>query len=82
METKNRDLDAFISSMHLSEVPKPGEHLALPQELIEVVAGVSVKGDVSKNLSEAMTKIAAVSSDVDRGIKDMKEILMVELSLI
>ena len=59
-----------------------GDHLSLPQELIEAAAGLSVqKEDVVKKLVEAMASISAVASDVESNIRQIREYLEVSLTL-
>jgi tyrosine-protein phosphatase non-receptor type 23 len=53
-----------------------GDHLALPQELIEAAAGLSVhKEDVVKRLIDAMASIASVAGEVQVNISYIREIL-------
>lgn len=55
-----------------------GDHLSLPQELIEAAAGLSVqREDVVKKLVDAMGAIAAVAADVDSNLKQIREFLEV-----
>jgi hypothetical protein len=55
-----------------------GDHLALPQELIEAAAGLSVqKEDVVKKLVEAMASIAAVAADVEANLRQIRDYLEV-----
>ena len=80
IESKNNELALFMSSMSLDEdgvVPKPDEHIALPQELIEVAASLSVKGEdnVTVHLKTAMSRIAAVSAEVETSLKEIRDIL-------
>ena len=80
IESKNNELAVFMSSMSLDEdgvVPKPDECIALPQELIEVAASLSVQGEdnVTVHLKNAMSRIAAVSAEVETSLKEIKEIL-------
>ena len=80
IESKNNELALFMSSMSLDEdgvVPKPDEHIALPQELIEVAASLSVKGEdnVTVHLKNAMSRIAAVSAEVEASLKEIRDIL-------
>ena len=57
-----------------------GDHLALPQELIEAAAGLSVqKEDVVKKLVGAMASISAVASDVESNIRQIREYLEVRI---
>ena len=77
IENKNTELTIFMSSLNLEgEVPKPDEHIQMPQELIEVAAQLSVQKDnVSTKLTEAMSRIAAVSSEVGSTLGEIREIL-------
>ena len=53
-------------------------HVALPAELIEAAAALSVKEeDPAARLTEAMARIASVSADVEAGIRETKEMLEV-----
>ncbi len=56
-----------------------GDHLSMPQELIEAAAGLSVqKEDVVKKLVEAMASIAAVAADVEANLRQIREYLEVK----
>ena len=78
MEERDAELVIFLSSLQLDEVPQPGDHLSLPQEVIECAAAVSVKGeDVTRELKEAMARIASISADVETSISEMREDLKV-----
>ncbi len=58
----------------------PGDHLSMPQELIEAAAGLSVqKEDVVKKLVEAMASIAAVAADVESNLRQIREYLEVNM---
>ena len=59
---------------------------SLSQELIECAAAVSVKGDddsgdVTRELKEAMARIASISADVESSITEMREDLKVRLNI-
>ena len=43
IEEKGVELAVFLSSMKLEEVPNPGDHISLPQEVIECAASLSAK---------------------------------------
>ena len=43
IEEKGVELAVFLSSMKLEEVPHPGDHISLPQEVIECAASLSAK---------------------------------------
>ena len=58
--------------MNLEEVPNPGDHLALPKEIIECAAGLSAKDNAVPKLTEAMSRIAAVSADVQASLNEIK----------
>jgi len=78
VEAKDTELAVFMSSMSLDgQVPKPQDHIQLPQELIQVAAKLSVTDDnkVSGKLAEAMERIASVSSDVESSLREIREIL-------
>jgi peroxiredoxin len=48
------------------------------QELIECAAGISFKGDnVTKELKDAMARIAGISADVESSITEIREALKV-----
>ncbi len=72
IEDKDNELVVFLSSLKLEEVPNPGDHISMPQELIECAAGLSVKEDAVKKLTEAMARIAAVSADVQASLNEIK----------
>ena len=58
VESKDETLQQFLLSMNLDQVPNPGDHIALPQELIECAAELSgVNDNPTKNLSETMSKL-------------------------
>lgn len=80
VESKNTDLAVFMASMGLEdgEVPEPGDHIGMPQELIEVAAALSVrtdKGSVLDQLKGAMASIASVSSEVESSLREIGELL-------
>ena len=59
VELKDETLEQFLVSMNLEQVPNPGDHIALPQELIECAAELSgVQDKPIKNLSDTMAKLA------------------------
>lgn len=59
VELKDETLEQFLVSMNLEQVPNPGDHIALPQELIECAAELSgVQDKPVKNLSDTMAKLA------------------------
>ena len=75
IEDKDTELVVFLTSMNLEEVPNPGDHLALPKEIIECAAGLSAKDNAVPKLTEAMSRIAAVSADVQASLNEIKEML-------
>ena len=80
IQSKSNELAIFMSSMSLDEegvVPKPDEQIALPQELIEVAASLSVKGEdnVTVHLKNAMARIAAVSAEVETSLREIRDCL-------
>ena len=84
IESKNNEIAVFMSSMSLDEdgvVPKPYEQIALPQELIEVAASLSVKGEdnVIGHLKTAMSRIAAVSAEVETSLKEINEMIKADV---
>merc|ERR1719219_3410683 len=61
IENKDEELSNFLLSINLEQVPNAGDHIALPQELIECAAGFSAVNDNPvKKLSEAMAKLAGI----------------------
>ena len=59
VEEKDEELTIFLLSMNLEQVPNAGDHIALPQELIECAAGLSGTNDNPvKKLSSIMAKLA------------------------
>ena len=60
--------------MNLEQVPNAGDHIALPQELIECAAGFSAVNDNPvKKLSGAMAKLAGISADVQASINEIQD---------
>ena len=60
-------------SMNLEQVPNAGDHIALPQELIESAAGLSgVNENPVKKLSGFMAKLAGISADVQAGLDEVQ----------
>jgi len=56
-----------------------GDHIALPQELIEAAAGLSVhKEDIVRKLIDAMSSIASATGEVQINISSIREILAEE----
>jgi tyrosine-protein phosphatase non-receptor type 23 len=80
VEERDAELAVVLSSLRMEEIPNPGDHIALPQELIEVAAGLSMKDNAVKKLTDAMARIAAVSADVQASLNEIKEILVVSFS--
>lgn len=56
IEEKDSELVVFLSSLNLEEIPNPGDHLALPKEIIECAAGLSAKDNAVPKLTEAMSR--------------------------
>ena len=77
IEDKDAELAVFLSSMKLEDIPKPGDHIALPQEVIESAANLSAKGNAVEKLTDAMKRIAAVSADVQSSLDEIREMLEV-----
>ena len=75
IEEKGVELAVFLSSMKLEEVPNPGDHISLPQEVIECAASLSAKDNAVDKLTDAMDRIAQVSADVETSLKEIKTIL-------
>ena len=76
IDAKDEELTTFMLSMNLEQVPNAGDHIALPQELIESAAGLSgVHDNPVKKLSEKMAKLAGISADVQAGLDEVKEAL-------
>ncbi len=92
VDAKDRDLAEFLSTLDLEEIPRPDADLALPQEVIECAAALSVKGGgnaaedgggmaaVSK-LEDAMERIDNISQEVEGALKEIKNMLEVPFSL-
>ena len=60
-------------SMNLEQVPNAGDHIALPQELIESAAGLcGVNENPVKKLSGFMAKLAGISADVQAGLDEVQ----------
>ena len=60
--------------MNLEQVPNTGDHIALPQELIECAAGFSAVNDNPvKKLSGAMAELAGISADVQASINEIQD---------
>ena len=73
ISSKDEELSNFLLSMNLEQVPNAGDHIALPQELIECAAGFSAVNDNPvKKLSEAMAKLAGTSADVQATINEIQ----------
>ncbi|XP_040578953.1 uncharacterized protein mop [Lepeophtheirus salmonis] len=75
IEKKDSELAVFLASLSLDEIPEPGEQEYLPPELIECVAGLSVKKDAISKLAEAMKQIDTVTCSVDSAIEQLKQVL-------
>ena len=70
---QDEELSNFLLSMNLEQVPNTGDHIALPQELIECAAGFSAVNDNPvKKLSGAMAKLAEISADVQASINEIQ----------
>ena len=81
VEEKNAALDVFILTMDLNQIPNPGDHISLPQEVIECAASLAAKDNAVEKLTDAMDRIAAVSADVETSLNEIKELLDVSLNL-
>ena len=76
IEAKDDELVNFMLSMNLEQVPNAGDHIALPQELIESAAGLSgVHENPIKKLSEKMAKLAGISADVQASLDEVQDAL-------
>ena len=76
IEAKDEELVNFMLSMNLEQVPNAGDHIALPQELIESAAGLSgVHENPIKKLSGKMTKLAGISADVQASLDEVQAAL-------
>ena len=60
IEEKGVELAVFLSSMKLEDVPNPGDHISLPQEVIECAASLSAKDNALGKLTDAMDRIGNV----------------------
>ena len=78
VESADTELNEFLRSMALDEVPKADAHITLPEELIEVVAEVSVSADPGKELKAAMAKVSAKSADVEADLQEVSVQAFVE----
>ena len=71
---QDEELSNFLLSMNLEQVPNAGDHIALPQELIECAAGFSAVNDNPvEKLSGAMAKLAGISADVQTSINEIQD---------
>ena len=71
---QDEELSNFLLSMNLEQVPNTGDHIALPQELIECAAGFSaVNVNPVKKLSGAMAELAGISADVQASINEIQD---------
>ena len=76
IEAKDEELVNFMLSMNLEQVPNAGDHIALPQELIESAAGLSgVHENPIKKLSGKMAKLAGISADVQASLDEVQAAL-------
>ena len=81
IEDKDAELAVFLSSMKLEEIPKAGDNIAMPEEVIECAANLSAKGNAVEKLTDAMKRIAAVSADVQFSLDEINEMLEVGVQL-
>ena len=72
IEDKDAELAVFLSSLNLDEIPNAGDHIALPQEVIECAASLAAKENAVQKLTDAMARIANVSSDVQSSLDEIK----------
>ncbi len=96
IDTKDRELAEFLSTLDLEEIPRPDADLALPQEVIECAASFSVKGGggtsedggsgggeaAVNKLSDAMDRIATISDEVEGALTEIKKMLEVRGGLV
>ena len=76
VDLKDESLEKFLASMNLEQVPNAGDHIALPQELIECAAELSgVQDKPVKKLSETMAKLAGISADVQAHLDSIQDII-------
>lgn len=75
IEAKDGDLNDFLVSLNLEQVPNAGDFIALPQELIECAAEFSSPSNDNpvKKLSGCMTKLAGICADVQAELDEVQE---------
>ena len=80
IEVANDSLVMYLSSLQLEDIPDT-DSLALasmPQEIVDCVAGLSVRPQCVPQLQQAMAKLAGVSADVEASLQEIQHMLKEE----
>ncbi|KAL3855251.1 hypothetical protein ACJMK2_014467 [Sinanodonta woodiana] len=78
IEEKNEHLTRYLSSLQLDGSKLNPEPERLPQQLLEKCAAISVRPNAIKDLIDAMGAVSNVATEVDLGIKEIKQMLAEE----
>lgn len=75
IESKDEELETFLSTLQLDELNMKANGNRLPQELVDKCAALSAKPDAIQNLIDAMNKLSDIYHDVEGMLSDIKELL-------
>ena len=78
IEVANDSLVMYLSSLQLEDIPDTDSLSTMPQEIIDCVAGLSVRPQCVPQLQQAMAKLAGVSADVEASLQEIQQMLKEE----
>lgn len=78
IESKNEELETFLSMLDLDEIKEKIDGNNLPQELIDRCASLNAKPDTIQSLADAMSKLSNLYHEVESMLNDIKELLQRE----
>ncbi|GAB1597660.1 tyrosine-protein phosphatase non-receptor type 23-like [Argonauta hians] len=79
IEEKNEELEHFLNSLQLEKAILEPEASRLPQDLLERCAAVSARPNAIKDLVDIMGKLSGFATEVEMGIKEVKELIEKEV---
>ena len=78
IEVANDSLVMYLSSLQLEDIPDTDSLASMPQEIVDCVAGLSVRPQCVPQLQQAMAKLAGVSADVEASLQEIQHMLKEE----
>ncbi|XP_036357587.1 tyrosine-protein phosphatase non-receptor type 23 isoform X2 [Octopus sinensis] len=79
IEEKNEELEHFLTSLQLEKSILEPEASRLPQDLLERCAAISARPNAIKDLVDVMGKLSGFATEVEMGIKEVKELIEKEI---